>query len=452
MSDKNQSTTLTNQQIVDPVSSWKYPGFKINTIERNPDKANFFEVTLEPISDPICPNCHRPAKVHSSKERKVRDTPLFAGENVEVIFKIRRVRCQCGCNHTEFISWLHPHHRLTYLCISWIQHLLALGVTPKLIAESAHISRETINLLHQPLMEQLHGRPNMRGVRHLIFDQVQTADEETGESACTTVIRDAEQKKIVWTATSHREIYLFKEFLKKWHMYDEIGSICCDMNGPMTSTILDCFPNTKTLYDPFYLLNRFQNDVISIAKQESLEKSQPLLDNDIVEKGHPVRSVGGYSWNLKRVDHTIVHEGQKLLSYMREDNDLLSLLYPISQMIRQSWECEKWHQGKDLLLKCPNMLTEIAHKFNFPPANNFVYVMKVYEKEIMNNLVRDYSINRRHETNHKKKIFALVKKKCPYGRKERNLRLKAAFPGKEYSPLDRLKPGQAFLETRTWEF
>ena len=452
MSEMNPTTTLTDQQVIDPFSSWKYPGFKIKVIERSQVKANFFEVTLESISDPICPCCRKPAKVHSTKTRKVRDSPLFAGENVIVIFKIRRVRCECGCNQNEVISWLHPNFRLTYLCISWIQNQLALGVTPKLIAESTKISRETINALCQPLMEQLHGRPNMRGVRHLIFDQVCTTDEESGESVCTTVIRDAEQKKIIWTATSHREIYLFKEFLKKWHMYDDIGSICCDMNGPMTSTIRDCFPNTKTLYDPFYLLKRFQNEVISIAKRESEEKSQPLLDNEILQKGHEVRSVGGYSWNLNRVGYTIDHDGQKLLRYMEEDNDLLSRLYPISQMIRRSWECEKWDQAKDLLLKCRNMLSEIAHKFHFPPADNFVYVMQVYEKEIMNNLICDYSMSRRHETNHKKKIFGLVEKKCPNGPKERHLRLKAAFPGKNYSPLDRFKPGQVFLETRTWEF
>ena len=158
-------------------------------------------------------------------------------------------------------------------------------------------------------------------------------------------------------------------------MYEQIGSICCDMNDPMTSTIRDCFPNTKTLYDPFYPLKRFQSEIISIAKRESEEKSQPLLDNDILQKGHEVRSVGGYSWNLNRVNHTIDRDGQKLLRYMEEDNDLLSRLYPISQMIRRSWECEKWDQAKDLLLKCRNMLTEIAHKFLEEGCKNGILIL-----------------------------------------------------------------------------
>ena len=450
--EQQNSSEMNLLSVTDKFFRNRYSGFKVVAWEMTPDNKSIFK--LEPTSDPICPGCRKPcSKVHAKQSKEVQDSPLFHGVKQYVQFNIRRVRCDCGCCQNEYISWLKPQSKFTNLCIGWIQSLLTLGVTPKNLSEYTGISRETINQCNTQLQEHLHGHTDLRGVRHLIVDQIQSTDETSGENQWTTIFRDAEQKKVVWIASSPLEIYKFRDALRKWHLTDKIGSICYDVMGPLANIIQDCFSNTKTLYDPYQLLMRFRTDLILVARRTTAEKSQPLFDSALSSNRSAVRSVGGFSWVLNRVDQTKVLDPEELLRYVMEDNNLLSILYPISQMVRQSWEFEKWDQGRDELRKCQSMLLVVANKFNFPPAEYYANLLKKYEKEILNNLVCDYSMNRCGEAYIKSKLTKLVQAPTndSEGLRNKYYKIRSTFPGKNFKAWEKLKPGQAILETQIWE-
>lgn len=430
-----------------------YPGFRV--IDFKVNEENKLEFFLEPTSDPICPGCRRPcSKIQGKQKRTARESSFLHGIKQVVYFEIRRVRCDCGCTQNEYLSWLQPNHTVTNMCIGWLQSFLALGVKAKSLTAYTKLSREVINKCDNQLQEHLYGHADMRRLRYLIVDQIVSVDKSSGENQCATVFRDAENKNAVWTALSPEGIYKFEKTLQKMHKTDQIGSICYDVNGPMAHVIEDCFSDIKTLYDPYQLLLRFQTDVISAAQKLSTEKTYPLFDSPASVNVPAVRSVGGYSWNLNRVDHTREDDPKKLLAYVQEDNRLLSWLYPISQMLRQSLEFDEWAQGRAVLHKCRSMLSELADKFVFPPAEYYAGILKKYEKEILHNLVCDYSINRCAEANNKSKITRLIKTMSDKEQvSERTLRQKvrANFPGRDFNAWEKLKPSHSILETRIWE-
>lgn len=85
----------------------RYPGYQLARFEHSFGKTIFH---LEPLGQAICPRCGKPClKIHDRTLREVRDMPMsHAGEQLFLRFRIRRVRCDCGCHQCEKLSWLEP--------------------------------------------------------------------------------------------------------------------------------------------------------------------------------------------------------------------------------------------------------------------------------------------------------------------------------------------------------
>lgn len=67
-----------------------------------------------------------------------------AGEQLYLRFRIRRVRCDCGCHQCEKLSWLEPKARLTNAMIGWIQALLRLRLPIADVVRYCNVSWDTV--------------------------------------------------------------------------------------------------------------------------------------------------------------------------------------------------------------------------------------------------------------------------------------------------------------------
>ena len=106
----------------DTLFEQRYPGWRVKGQEIKPQR---LYVDLEPIDDPICPQCDRRCqKVHSRRERIIKDLPFDEVRELFIRIPVRRVRCSCGCRGSEWLKFVEPRARLTNSLVAVVQYLL----------------------------------------------------------------------------------------------------------------------------------------------------------------------------------------------------------------------------------------------------------------------------------------------------------------------------------------
>lgn len=118
-------------------------GYQLVRFEYSFGKTIFY---LEPFSEAICPRCNKPCrKIHDRTLREVQDMPMYhTSEQLFLRFRIRLVRCECGCHQCEQLSWLEPKDRLINTMVGWIQALLQHRLPIADVVHYCNVSSDTV--------------------------------------------------------------------------------------------------------------------------------------------------------------------------------------------------------------------------------------------------------------------------------------------------------------------
>ncbi|MBM6929203.1 transposase [Parasutterella secunda] len=117
-----------------------------------------------------------------------------AGEQLYLRFRIRRVRCSCGCHQCEQLSWLEPKARLTNAMVGWIQALLRLRVPITDVVRHCSVSWDTVKTYDKVQLKALFNQIDLKNVEHLMIDEFAVHKGHR----YATVIMDAVERKVVW--------------------------------------------------------------------------------------------------------------------------------------------------------------------------------------------------------------------------------------------------------------
>lgn len=449
--------------------AFRYPGYQLSRFEHQFGKTIFY---LQPTGDPICPRCGQPChKVHDRTEREVRDMPLsHAGEQLYVRFRIRRVRCSCGCHQCEQLSWLEPKARLTNAMVGWIQALLRLRLPIADVVRYCNVSWDTVKTYDKIQLQHLFSQVDLDGVEHLLIDEFAV---HKGHKYAT-VIMDAVERKVLWIGMgkTRKSVQPFFDLLAQQNRSHQIKSVSCDMNAAYPSMVRDHLPNATIIYDLFHVMKNFTQDVLRVAKTKSLQdckkrilirqaelKQKKGADQSIRTQREcedlqrqldglnlSIKHFNGAEWLMVRQESSLGENAKKRLEMLRQDNQLLADLYPIADMIRTIWKTRNLQDSKHLIKITRLLLSQIARTHDFKPAKRFAMMLTYRMDGIMHAGRFGFNTARLEGANNKIKVI----KRVAFGYQDMQyffLKIKAALPGIHFSPWTKFSPGEAFLKS-----
>lgn len=447
----------------------RYPGYQLARFEYSFGKTIFH---LEPSADAVCPRCGKACrKIHDRTIREVRDMPMsHAGERLYLRFRIRRVRCECGCHQCEQLSWLEPKARLTNAMVGWIQALLRLRLPIADVVRYCNVSWDTVKTYDKIQLQALFGEIDLNGVEHLMIDEFAVHKGHR----YATVIMDAVERKVLWIGMgkTQKSVQPFFDLLIAQNRTGQIKSVSCDMNAAYPSMVRTYLPNATIVYDLFHVMKNFTHDVLRTAKAKSLQvckdriekrqkelkakkkdvlNAQTQLECDDLQRqldglNHKAKHLNGAEWLMVR-QHSSLNDNAKMrLQMLREDNQLLADLYPIADMIRKIWNTRNLDDSKHLIKTTRLLLLQIARTHSFKPAKSFAMMLARRMEGIMHAGHWGFNTARLEGANNKIKVI----KRVAFGYTDMDyffLKIKAALPGIHFSPWTEFSPGEAFLKS-----
>ncbi len=450
-----------------------YPGYTLKNFESD---GNTTILELAPTGSPICPRCGNVCtRIHDTTAREVRDMPKrHTGEIVFVRFKVRRVRCTCGCCQCEVLSWVEPRARLTNAMVGWVQGLLRLRLSISDVVRLTQLSWSTGKDLDTIQLNLLFDQVDLSGVQPLMIDEFSVRKGHR----YATVVMDGVEKNGLWGGMdkSEKNLQTFFDWLPKENRSEQICSVTCDMNAAYPRMVRENLPNAQIVYDLFHVVSNFiradllpakskaRQDCykrIEIQKRELKEKSAGALSgrnqhacnvlqaqlNRLTERSAQYKSA---EWLFARQEVRLDENAKKQLADLREDNLLLFDLHPLADMLQQIWKTKNPQESHSLIETTRRLLIQIAKTHDFIPAKRFARRLLRRAEGIVHAGRFGFSTARLEGANNKIKVI----KRVAFGFEDMEyffLKIKAALPGLHYSPWRDFIPGQAILRSgKVW--
>ena len=190
------------------------------------------------------------------------------GEIVFVRFKVRRVRCTCGCCQCEVLSWVEPRARLTNAMVGWVQALLRLRLSIFDVVRFTQLSWSTVKELDKIQLKHLFDQVDLSGVQHLMIDEFSLRKGHR----YATVVMDGVDKKVLWVGMgkSKKSVQPFFDWLARENRSEQIRSVTCDMNAAYPRMVRESLANTRMIYVLFHVVSNSIQDVLVLGKISSL--------------------------------------------------------------------------------------------------------------------------------------------------------------------------------------
>lgn len=432
------------RSVADEFFAQAYPGYRLVAYQAN-STSERLSLKLEPINYPICPKCGQQCpKIHATLHREVRCAPQHGFTEVVLELPMRRVRChQCGSRAMEDIAWLCPKSRLTNKFIAQVQLRARAGATNAAIAREFSLSWDTVKRLDKIQLEHVFSEPDFHGVKHLIMDEFSL---QKGHRYAT-VVMDADTHRVIriCKGKSGNDVKAFFELLHEKNVAHNIQSVAMDMNACFPSLVRQYLPTATVLYDGFHMLQMFTREVLVEAKKHCLALVAKNYADEKSEMKRRNKILASSQWVLVQRGELLEPEQRQKLEQLKRDNELLALLYPVADMIRNLWSCKRKDEAARQLRDLQQLCLTIGREHVFEPARKFARTLKRRAEGIINVGRFGYSSCPLEGANNKIKVI----KRNAYGYRDFDyfkLKIFAALPGKRQTPFKGLTPGQVVLK------
>jgi len=380
--------------------------------------------------------------------RTVRCAPRECFSDVRITLPVRRVRCEhCGSRATEAISWLQTRSRLSNKLIAYVQFWMRNGATVSEMAKSLNLHWETVKRIDKEQLLYAFQTMDLSGIRHLIMDEFSV---HKGHKYAT-VVMDADRHRVIWVGKgrSGADVRPFFQMLIDKHLDKQIESVAMDMNAAFPALVREFLPNAVVLYDGFHVLQMFTRDVLIKAKVRSQQQVLEKFKQEPAVLREQNRLLRASQWVLVRPAQTLEADEQERLNELRRNNQLLSDLYPLAELIRNIWACrDKW-EAMRLLQHLHGLGLSIARNHDFAPIRSFVQTLKRRMDGIVEVGRFGYSSCPLEGANNKIKVL----KRKAYGFRDFEyfkLKILALLPGTRCDPFWNLNFSTAVYKNRVY--
>ena len=120
----------------------------------------------------------------------------------------------------------------------------------------------------------------------------------------------------------------------KKNVAHNIQSVAMDMNACFPSLVRQYLPTATVLYDGFHMLQMFTREVLVEAKKHCLALVAKNYADEKSEMKRRNKILASSQWVLVQRGELLEPEQRQKLEQLKRDNELLALLYPVADMIR----------------------------------------------------------------------------------------------------------------------
>ena len=245
-----------------------YPG---STLSKHEITSNGIHLVghfyLTPVSDPVCPNCGQTtSRIKDSKPRIIVEQPLPGMHRTFIHFRLRRVRCKCGCCKNERLAWLDPKQRITRLAASAVQQSMRLkDNTVSKVSSTFGINRKAVKELDKRQLKKLFDKPQIGKLRRIATDEF--ALHKGHRYATAFMDLDTGQVFAVVKGKRKDDIRPVFEDLKSRGLLDSIECVAVDMNAGWATVAREYMPQADVIYDLLHVLQNFTAMVLAPARK-----------------------------------------------------------------------------------------------------------------------------------------------------------------------------------------
>ena len=260
-------------------------------------------------------------RVHSVRERRVRDLPWGAWE-VTLVVEVHRLYCRrCGVSgeRIEFLEGKHPYTRRFAAAVARDCEDAAV----RRVALKWGLSAQTVRRIDKRSLRAWAAGRRRRPLRWMGVDEI-----FWGKGKCLTVVSDLEVGEPIWAGPERKKATLdrfFAEYLPA-RRRRPVKAVCVDMWQPFLESLREHLPKAAIVYDRFHVMKHV-NAAVDETRREEFFRQGPRL-----------RAVmRGKRWLLLTRWHNLSRPKKTRLKEALSLNRRLFKAYYLKEQIERLW-------------------------------------------------------------------------------------------------------------------
>jgi len=362
----------------------------------------------------ICNACGAEASaVHETRERWVRDLPLFDAQTHLCVWRCR-VWCEhCGGPKLERLDWLERYARVTDRLAESVARLCAV-LPIKHAAQWYGLDWHTVKAIDKAYLQRELGPPDLADLDQLAMDEFAI---QKGHRYATVVI-EPHQRRVLWVGRGRgrEDVRPFFELLGE-EGCRRLQAVAMDMNASYELEVKQHCPQAQIVYDLFHVVAKFGREVIDRVRVDEANR----LKHD-----KPARKViKGSRWLLLRNKANLKRHADRVkLKELLAANRKLATVYVLKDDLKHLWDFVSPGHAKRFW----NQWYSRAIRSRIEPLKAFARKLKAYLPGILAHCRYPLNTSVLEGINNKIKVI----KRMAYGFRDDDyffLKLRAAFPG-----------------------
>jgi transposase len=272
--------------------------------------------------------------VWDRRERRWRHLD-FAGMQVHLRYRLRRVDCErCGVI-TELVPWAEPQSRFTR-DFEDTAALLLQSCDKTTVCELMRIAWETTGAIAQRVVARRGPSDLLEGLTHIGIDELSYRKGHY----YLTVITDQRRARVVWVGMGRSKDTVgafFAELGKE--RADKLEVVCLDMSPSYIEAMRKYAPSAVQIFDRFHV-QRLAHDALDEVRRQQMRELRGT------DEASDIKST---RWSLhKRPWNTSVADDERL-SRVQQSNLPLYRAYLLKEMLADVLDRRQHHVARSLL-------------------------------------------------------------------------------------------------------
>lgn len=392
------------------------------------------EMHLAPERPAICPKCGAACtKIHSVKQREIRELPFPGSTQTRLHVAVRRVRCKCGCCQTEELPWVRPKKRMTKRLEAAVQALLRWKISVSEVAQHYELDWESVRRLDEEQLEAEFSDVDVSNLQYLAIDEFALHKGHR----YATVFMDLAKRQVVYVVKGKSKEAVREGF--KWlqdkGVADRLKMVAVDMNACFPTLVKEYFPKAEVVFDLFHVMQNFTRDVAAVARKhliamkvaEAKKAGGSKAELEAERRVHK-KLLRCAEWLLVKPAEALTTSQRERYEQMMADNELLAALGPTAELLRAVWTASSKEEAARLLQETIDMLEAVADKHSFVPAKKFARLLRNHQDGIIAACRYGMGTNALEGANNKIKVI----KRIGFGFRKFEyfaLKIKSVLPG-----------------------